>query len=198
MYENMMENKILKKNVKMALEIFRNKDFLLLENDVNEITINHKIAEYLGLMFKEMDVDIEYNRVEDEVKYLSGFNEINIKEWLLDSGNKKLFFNLFNQKDIYNLELVEKIENRIRSGLIKSEDNKLKKGIYPDIIIHKRNTDYNLLAIEVKKSNNFSKDQVLYDIIKLVKYKAGLLNYEYCLFIKINIDSKKCYEFFWI
>lgn len=194
-----MDKKILKKKVKIALETFISNDYLLLENDVNEITINHKIAKYLGNLFNDMDVDIEYNRVEDKEKYLSGFKDFLVIKWLKDKKNNGIFYKLFKQKEIYNIDLAKKIKKRLNTGLkISKEDNIYKKGIYPDIIIHKRNTDFNLLAIEVKKSNNFNKDRVLYDIIKLEKYRRGFLQYEYCLFLKINIKSKKCYEFFWI
>lgn len=65
---------------------------------------------------------------------------------------------------------------------LKADDQEAKT-VFPDIIIHKRNTDENLLVIEIKKSNNPNNGDK--DIQKLkaftdtgdegkYKYKAGL------------------------
>jgi hypothetical protein len=55
--------------------------------------------------------------------------------------------------------------------------------VYPDIIVHHRGTEDNLLVIEIKKtSNQLSND---FDIQKLEEYKRQL-GYIYALFLRFN------------
>ncbi len=56
--------------VKDSLKKLRRLDKKLLEINVNERTITHKLAEYLQQNFPEFNVDCEYNRFEDLVKKL--------------------------------------------------------------------------------------------------------------------------------
>ena len=55
------EGHIYEKVVK-ALQVLFIKDEYLFDNDVHEITISHKLAEYLQYQFPDMNVDCEYNR----------------------------------------------------------------------------------------------------------------------------------------
>lgn len=48
--------------VEKALEKLCEQDTFLLENNVNERSISHKLATYLQEVFEEWDVDCEYNR----------------------------------------------------------------------------------------------------------------------------------------
>ena len=84
-------------------------DRFLLENNLNERTISHKLAFYLSAEFKEWDVDFEYNRNHDGIKRL--------------------------------ILCREEIENTDTEA----------KTVFPDIIVHERNSDNNLLIIEIKK-----------------------------------------------
>jgi hypothetical protein len=73
-------------------------------------------------------------------------------------------------------ELFEIIEENIRS------DDSNARTVYPDIIIHHRGTEENLVIIELKKSTNpKSKDD---DIKKLIGLKQQL-GYKYAVFIRI-------------
>jgi len=129
-----------KKRVEVALDIFRENDLFLLENNLNERSISHKFAVYLGSLFKEWDVDCEYNR------------------------------------DHYKVKTVDlPVENT------KSDDTKAKT-VFPDIIIHRRNENDNLLAIEIKKSNNLTPQFKKFDLDKLGAYQTDL-RYKYTLFI---------------
>lgn len=56
--------------IKSCLEKLRKLDRYLLDNDANERSITHKIAEYLQPFFIDFNVDCEYNRFEDLVKKL--------------------------------------------------------------------------------------------------------------------------------
>jgi len=62
------------------------------------------------------------------------------------------------------------------------------KTVFPDIIVHQRKTDENLLVIEMKKSTNTSNDARTKDIKKLEAFKREL-NYQFAIFIDIGVDS---------
>jgi len=55
------EGHIYEKVVK-ALQTFFIRDKYLLDKDLHEVTISHKLAEYLQYQFPDMNVDCEYNR----------------------------------------------------------------------------------------------------------------------------------------
>jgi len=65
----------IKEKVKIALSMLLKNDAFLLEHDVNERSISHKLAEYLQQLFPDYDVDCEYNRKSLEVKKLVGIAE---------------------------------------------------------------------------------------------------------------------------
>ena len=56
--------------------------------------------------------------------------------------------------------------------------------VYPDIIVHKRDTDNNFMVIEIKKSTNNSNKEIDYDKRKLQEYKSQL-GYKFAIFINI-------------
>jgi len=60
--------------------------------------------------------------------------------------------------------------------------------VYPDIIIHKRDTSNNLLVIELKKSTN--KQPRSKDYRKLSAYRSQL-GYEYAVFIQFEMSSDR-------
>ena len=57
-----MDKNQLKENVETAIQGLTTNDRFLIKNGLHEITIAHKLAEYLELGFKDWDVDIEYNK----------------------------------------------------------------------------------------------------------------------------------------
>lgn len=61
----------IKEKVKYCLLKLKRRDKYLLEKDLNERTITHKLATYLQEQFQELNVDCEYNRFEDLVKKLN-------------------------------------------------------------------------------------------------------------------------------
>lgn len=67
--------------------------------------------------------------------------------------------------------------------------------VYPDIIVHKRNTDDNLLVIEMKKTSSQEDDD--YDLRKLDAFKRQL-GYHYCLFVKVETGVRQpSYKIHW-
>lgn len=67
-------------------------------------------------------------------------------------------------------------------------DNTDGTSVFPDIIVHKRMTDENLLVIEVKKST--SRESSDFDKQKLLAFK-GELNYQHALFLLITTGNKE-------
>lgn len=55
--------------------------------------------------------------------------------------------------------------------------------VYPDIIVHKRGSNENLLVIEMKKTTSSERDN--YDLGKLIAFKEQL-HYQYAIFVKVQ------------
>lgn len=60
-----MDFKLVEKIIKNVLKKLRESDFQLLEINVNERTISHKLAEHLQKNIVDLSVDCEYNRHRD-------------------------------------------------------------------------------------------------------------------------------------
>jgi len=135
-----------KKRVTNALNLLYKNDHFLLENNLNERSITHKLAEYLQKEFPDWHVDCEYNRYADIRKML----------------------NL--PKDTINWDDLEA------------------KTIYPDIIIHHRNTNDNLVVIEVKKSN--SQIDRTFDENKLIAFTRNPYYYQLGILVNIYVGSE--------
>ncbi len=58
--------------------------------------------------------------------------------------------------------------------------------VFPDVIVHKRMTNQNLLVIEVKKSTNNDPDK--FDLSKLDAFKEDL-HYQYALFLRLRVGD---------
>jgi hypothetical protein len=131
-----------------SMEKLKKYDADLLDINVNERSISHKLAEYLQLEFPEWNVDCEYNR------------------------------KMLNRKTL-NISYTDITDEDIEA-----------KTIYPDIIVHHRLTDDNLLVIEMKKEGgNTTKDKkklkAFTDPQKSYSYYYGLL-----LIIKQNGENE--------
>lgn len=142
-------NEEIKKNVQICLEELFKKDSFLIENEVNERSVSHKLAEYLQVQFPGWDVDCEYN--------------------------KKM------------------LHTKILDGIQQCSEQKTTDRIIPDIIIHKRKTDDNLLVVEIK----YEKDDPC-DIEKLKKFtsSSGEFKYKLGLFIKFNSTNGQLLKWF--
>lgn len=78
----------------------------------------------------------------------------------------------------------------------KNKKFRIKKDVYPDIIVHKRgNNKNNLLVIEIKKTSNKSQKERDLDLLKLKAYmhKGDDYQYKYGMFIDFFVrgDFKK-------
>jgi hypothetical protein len=130
-----------------AYKTFLSKDTQLLELDVNERSITHKLAEYLQREFPDWHVDCEYNRVRDLPKRLVG------------------------------------------SIVSTHTDDTDGKTVYPDIIVHRRCSQENLLVIEAKKSTTAADSD---DISKLKAYKSEHgYKFAYAVTFQVGADAGK-------
>ena len=137
----------LQQKVQNAIERLLSHDHFLLEKDVNERSISHKLASYLQSEFgEEWHVDCEYNRDYEEVK-------------------KRLI---------------------IPKTPVKIEDTKAKT-VFPDIIVHQRDTDENLLVIEMKKASNSGERD--FDLRKLRAFRQGRHHYQHTFYLQLKTGN---------
>lgn len=148
---------IIKQKFISALDVLVRNEKQLIQNDINERTLAHRLAIYLESEFPGYNVDIEYNRNveigEHEPKYI----------WNVKEG----FENAYKRAIQAHADIKEFIEQITT---------------YPDIIVHERGTNsHNLLVIEIKKNNNKTDWEI--DKTKLIaftkldegyKYKLGI------------------------
>ena len=125
-----MEQFEIEEKINEALKQLRNKDSVLLSNNLSERAICHKLAIYIENIFIDWDVDCEYNKIPTGCKIL----------------------------DI----------------IPRGKSNSEKRKVFPDIIVHKRNTNDNFIVIEIKKSMNNNHSEVEFDKGKLNAYKTEL------------------------
>lgn len=115
-------------------------DGYLLEKDVNERSISHRLAVYIEQEFADWNIDCEYNRDHDDPKKLKR----------------------------------ENVQN----------DDLTARTVFPDIIVHTRGTNENLLVIEMKKESH-SDDAKAFDQKKLAEFKSQL-NYTYAVLVTVS------------
>jgi hypothetical protein len=144
-----MEKEEIKSKVNTGIDLFKDKDGFLLKNDISEWAISHKLATFIEKEFAGFDVDCEYN----------GYAK---------ADNNKKYINILRYK-------------LIEFGKLKEEDDGdkekyVKRLIYPDIIVHERGKENNLLILEVKKAKN---QDIAFDREKLKRYTS--LDYENAL-----------------
>ncbi|MFN0156991.1 MAG: hypothetical protein ACKVRP_02840 [Bacteroidota bacterium] len=110
-------------------------------------------------------------------------NERSITHWIAFYLQQE--FPDWNVDCEYNRHLDETKRLKLDPEDVKTNDT-MGRTVYPDVIVHKRNTDENLLVVEVKKSTSTIDDSK--DIIKLDAFKQQL-RYQHALFLKILTDS---------
>jgi len=144
-------------------ELFK-RDITLLDDDVSERAIAHKLAEYLQLRFPLYHVDCEYNR-----NYQAG-------------GKSPKYIRLLNDS-----------AGKIRNDAKDLSDADLESvSTFPDIIVHmRRSNDWNILIIEIKKSSSKIKEE--FDIQKLKAFTSdgdeNHYNFKCGAFVKIFVGA---------
>jgi hypothetical protein len=125
-----MTKKLIIEKIHRAYSTFLSRDIYLLNVNANERSITHKFAEYLQREFSDWNVDCEYNK--------NLYDEKTVTVW--ERRRNELL-----------LTLESEISKKQRSTIEKVLDGGI--SVYPDIIIHHRGTNDNLVVIEAKKSN---------------------------------------------
>jgi hypothetical protein len=148
-------------------------DLYLIEHNINEPTISHRLAIYLEPLFPEFNVDCEYNGdidADNGRKYISILHDNAIQLGILNAGE--------------------------------GDQELINRYVYPDIIIHRRGRngiENNLLIIEIKKSSNQSNGR--WDALKLESFTSAEnenhYNYRFGVFVKFNIGEEPNYITHW-
>lgn len=183
--------------IQHGLDILLKVDNYLLKNVTSERSITHKLGEHYQYIFNEWNVDCEFNRNLDGLKLIEIEPKIILSQMAEKLGNKGYILNVLDLGD--NREVVEELKNLEEQlndprnidyteelgvaffTLTLVNGKKLKKAIYPDIIIHHRGTTDNHIVIECKKSLNTDPRDRAYDLVKLITlatspdfmYRAG-------------------------
>lgn len=136
----------------------RDADLLAKDLDVNELSITYRLAMHLQELLPELDVDCEYNRM----------------------GRREGGEITYTEGDYFAKTVG-------LSGEWESDEDDLGSRVFPDIIIHKRNTTNNFAIIEVKIE--WKIEDIAHDILKLKCY-IGDLEYKETYFILLTEDRE--------
>jgi hypothetical protein len=142
----------------IALQRLTTDDRTLFTHDANERSICFRLGLYLQEEFPDFTVDCEYNRNHDDPDYA-----------------KRLFDDELN-----------KLADEARGRPLKRGTDFL--FVFPDIIVHRRDTPDNLLVIETKKTTSTVSDR--FDRRKLVVYREAL-KYRFAKFLRFRTDPKE-------
>lgn len=154
--------------IRDAISKLLENDSYLLEVDSSERSIAHRLAIYLEEIFADWDVDCEYNR--------------NIYDCPTNNDKSNIY------------KLVKRFHNNCTENDCKCNGY----GVFPDIIIHKRNSENNFIVIELKKDINtdlenkcIKKIDCKCDLCKLKEFKTlEIFKYEYAFFIVFPTGEK--------
>lgn len=167
-----MDIENIKEKIKKSLHTLHEEDNHILKHNGSERSIAHCLAYHLSELFDDYKVDCEYNL---NIENGHGKKTIELLEEKLKKCDKNLthrYCRIIGGKKFYSVS------------------------VFPDIIIHQRGTnDYNLLAIEIKKST--SRIPHDYDYCKLAHYTNSTTawKYKHGCFIKIHTNLTSGYKF---
>lgn len=139
-----------------------------MEKDEISIALNGAFQKLL-----ERDIHLlEINANERSISHrFAIYLEPYFAEWDVDCEYNR------NHDDIKRLRLEQRIP---------SDDDLDAVTVFPDIIVHRRSTDENLLVIEMKKSTSSEDDG--YDLKKLSAFKKEL-SYKYAVFMRLRTNA---------
>jgi hypothetical protein len=143
------------------------------KNEYNKEAIESKVKIALDKLFRNDSLLLRNDANERSISHkLAEYIQTEFIGWHVDCE--------YNRDNHYPKKLLNKVKN------VKT-DNDQGHTVYPDIIIHHRNTNSNLLVIEIKKTTNNDKGDS--DHEKLEAFKKELC-YKYSLFIKFKTNTK--------
>jgi hypothetical protein len=135
--------------------VYQNDRFLI-ENNVREEAVSHRLAVYLERAFLGFDVDCEYNKAEDLPKKLLTEPDFSCNKMLDESQQRAA-----------------------RQSWVRSNSSKNGNGLRPDIIVHQRGRSAvsdNLLVAECKKGRTGqleNSNEYHWALIRLNEFTSG-------------------------
>lgn len=148
-------------------------------------------SEVLERINRALDTLVE----RDEKLFISGVNERTLchrlavyLEWFFKGYDVDCEYNRVDGIDPKRIHIVRSdIKEKIKGFNQNNGNDDVARTAYPDIIVHKRDTNnMNLLVIEIKKDSNKDGDEI--DFYKLRAYKEEF-NYEHAVFIKLLVGE---------
>ncbi len=193
--------------IKEALKQFFKNDYYLIDNNLHEQTLTHMLGIYLGQIFANYNVDCEWNKnlqgpkvidlqvlMESISRYIKNISQrtsseiaktyksgvIERLDKILDSSFRDYVVD--SNKDRYLLIAFDETLKMITTG-----GKNMIKSIRPDIIVHHRGTNDNLIAFEVKKKQSNKRYNLLklFDLTKLTALTQQL-GYKSAYYIEFN------------
>lgn len=180
----------LKNKVIQAVSTLIHNDSDMILKGVNERTITSRLGYYLQDLFPDRHVDCEYNLNKDDNSLRKTWSQIH------EDDLKSVF------KDIKNLKLelndIVKTERKI-----KELSKKINSYFYPDIIVHRRNSnDFNEIVIEAKKNHNSTElDRKKINYLLGINRTNNNFNYRLGCILKVivgNQDNSKRIEIYFM
>lgn len=140
--------------------------------------VKYKAQKAINKLFKNDIFLLTSNTNERSISHkLAEYLQQEFRDWNVDCE--------YNRDQHSDIKKISNWKTECLKEEPKSDDSDAKT-VYPDIIIHHRNTRNNLLVIEIKKSSNT--DEGKCDIEKLKMFIKDL-NYQYGLFINFNVGQ---------
>lgn len=202
-----MELNELQELMRVVAEYLKNdENKQLMEVEINERTICGCIKEILDKKYENTGyhVDLEYNRYKHIEKDIEiDFNSNQDVKAQLESKIKEMNICILDKMiaDEYIVKYSEEYLKKVYKNVACSnyyelcEEFNYKKAFIPDIVIHRRNSDDNLIMIEVKKMNNSKHN---FDVIKLSLIKKYTkLNYLYYVYVVVD-DKNQQISFYYL
>ena len=106
------------------------------------------------------------------------------------AGYLEPYFSGWNVDCEYNRNHDDPKRLKIPRRKVPNDDTQART-VFPDIIVHKRGTDENLLVIEMKKTTSQETDD--FDLHKLKAFRDQL-GYKYAVFVKVRTDAEPAIE----
>jgi len=198
--------------IKDMLNALIKDDRYLLENEVNERSQTHKLAEHLQYLLPKWNIDCEYNKKLTDPKTLD-FNRIiqsiitiiETKHIIGDDEIRKVFKALQKAlKESVKIADEGDVDNETDSADSKfsflqfttSKGEKYIKKVFPDIIAHIRGTMENRIVIEAKRAGNRNQKARWFDLIKLALFTECKGEYAYDVGYFIDIPKSIPDKFF--
>jgi len=168
--------------VRDAVRRLVEKDRLILENQLWEVCLTHRLAVHLERLLDGIcDVDCEYNKQ----LFVEGHPEKQVKQKDLRARLEEVRPDILEQYHggTHPFRPVGVNPERYIDGVMGAlNTNEEEKEFRPDVIVHQRGTQKNFVVIEAKWLRDYEQKKVLLDIAKLcqlthpdsqLKYKLG-------------------------